>query len=64
VCADLAVLEPLKGSFFSGADRRMDANAADNPIVDWVAVKRELQSLKADNLFSISEIVFNVDYPY
>lgn len=57
MCAAPAVLQALQSSFFSGADRRIDANAAENPMVDWVAMKRELQLLKADNLFSISEIV-------
>ena len=57
-CAAPTVLQALQDSFFTGAGRRMDANAAENPLVDWVAVKGELQSLKIDNLFSISEIVF------
>jgi hypothetical protein len=57
-CLRPVKLQWLTKAIFQATERRMDANADANPQVDWKAVKEELQSLRADNLFTYSPITF------
>jgi hypothetical protein len=57
-CLKPVKLQWLTKAIFQATERRMDANADANPQVDWKAVKEELQSLRADNLFTYSPVTF------
>jgi hypothetical protein len=58
VCADVSIQKALTEMIFSAGEHQIDRNVANNLMVDWTAVKANLRSLRADNLFSYSQIVF------